>query len=83
MKKARNIVGPVVRELRLKKNFTQERYVAKLNVLGWDISRDTLAKLEAQTRWVADSEIPILAAGLEITPAELLNLALKKSLKPH
>jgi hypothetical protein len=39
--------------------------------LGWDISRDTLAKIESQTRWVADFELAFLAAVLRVQPKML------------
>ena len=77
MKQPRNIVGPIVRQLREKKALTQPQLAAKLNVSGWDISRETLAKIEAQIRWVADFEILKLADGLGIDPLELLRLAAK------
>jgi len=73
-----NIVGPVIRELRDKKGMSQAQLVAKLNLLGWDLSRGTLAKIEAQIRCVADYEIPALAASIGIEPSELLRLAARK-----
>jgi hypothetical protein len=39
---------------------------------GWDISRDTVAKIEAQSRWVADFEMTFLANVLHVTPDQLL-----------
>ena len=45
--------------------------VARLNVNGWDISRETLAKIEAQIRWVADFELLRLAEALNVTLPEL------------
>ena len=75
MNSPRNIVGPVVRSLRMKKGLTQAAFAAKLNILGWDLSRDTLAKIESQTRWVADFEILTLAAGLQMDGPELLRQA--------
>lgn len=75
----RNIVGPVLRELREKKGLAQAQFVAKLNLLGWDLSRDTYAKIEAQIRWVADFEIGKLAAGIGNDAPELLRLALKSA----
>ena len=74
----RNIVGPVVRELRKKKGLTQVQFVAKLNLQGWDVSREILAKIEAQFRWVADFEILKLAKGLGIDAPELLRRATKR-----
>jgi len=78
MKQQRNIVGPVVRELREKKGLTQPQLAAKLNVAGWDISRETLAKIEAQIRWVADFEIDMLATGIGISATELLDKAIRR-----
>ena len=84
MKEPRNIVGPVVRELREKRELTQNELVAKLNLAGWDASRDILARIEGQVRWVADFEIAKLAEALGITPPELLRIALAKGQKrPH
>jgi len=75
MNSPRNIVGPVVRKLRMKKGLTQAALAAKLNILGWDLSRDTLAKIEAQIRWVADFEILDLAAALGTDGGDLLRMA--------
>jgi len=75
VKHPRNIVGPIVRELRVKSGLTQPQFAAKLNILGWDISRETLAKIESQIRWVADFEIVKLAEGAGIEAAELLRRA--------
>lgn len=72
MKKPRNIVGPVIRELREKKGLSQPMLVAKLNLSGWEISRETLAKIECQIRWVADFEILRLADALKIDAAVML-----------
>ena len=77
MKKPRNIVGPVVRELREKQGLTQPELAAKLNLAGWDISRETLAKIESQIRWVADFEIFRLADAIGIEGPELLRRAAK------
>ena len=81
MSKPRNIIGPFVRELREQKKLTQPMIVAKLNLAGWDISRGTYSKIEAQIRWVADFEIALLAAALGMRAGELLELALKSEAK--
>lgn len=82
MQKPRNIVGPVVRELREKKGLTQPQLVAKLNLAGWDVSRETLAKIEAQIRWVADFEVLKLAAAFGIDGPDLLRRAAIKGMLP-
>jgi DNA-binding XRE family transcriptional regulator len=61
----RNIVGPVVRRLREEAGYSQPMLVARLNLDGWDISRETLAKIESQIRWVADFELLRLAKALK------------------
>lgn len=81
MTKPRNIVGPVIRQLREKQALTQPLLVAKLNLLGWDISRETLAKIESQFRWVADIELLQLADALRVDAGEILNSAKRESQK--
>ena len=81
MPATQNIVGVVIREMREKKQLTQTQLTAKINLLGWDISRETLAKIEARLRCVADYEIPVLASSLGISPSELLRLAVEKDSK--
>ena len=63
---SRNIVGPVIRRLREAAGYTQPMLVARLNLGGWDISRETLAKIESQIRWVSDFELIRLADALEV-----------------
>lgn len=38
---------------------------------GWDLSRETLAKIETQVRWVSDFEMVCLAKALRVEPSEL------------
>lgn len=81
MNKPRNIVGPIIRELREKQGLSQPQLAVKINLHGWDISRETLAKIESQIRWVADLEIGKLAHALDIESPELLRRAEKRFLK--
>lgn len=59
-----NLVGPQVRRLRSQNGWTQESLAAKLQVEGWDVSRESVAKLEAQFRRVPDCELLFLAKVL-------------------
>ncbi len=61
---ARNVVGPQVRKARYHLKMTQAVLAARCNVLGWDISRGTLAKIEAQVRCVSDAELAVLARAI-------------------
>ena len=40
--------------------------------MGWDWSRDTLAKIELQSRWVSDFETGFLAQALSVPVQSLL-----------
>lgn len=83
MHRPRNITGPVARRLRERHGLTQPMLVARLNRLGWDISRETYAKIEAQIRWLADFELVWLARALAVPPAELLSEAGVESGSPR
>jgi transcriptional regulator with XRE-family HTH domain len=73
-----NIVGSVIREIREKKRLTQAQFVAKLNLAGWDLSRGTFSKIEAQIRCVTDYELLKLAEVTGIDPTELLRRGKKR-----
>ena len=81
VKTPRNIVGPLVRELREKQKLTQAGLVTKLNLAGWDVSRDIIARIEGQVRWVADFELVKLAQGLGMDAPSLIRRAVAKGQK--
>ena len=66
-----NIVGKNVRKIRERKDWTQEQLAAKCNLLQWNISRGTLAKIEAEVRRVTDIEVKLLAQVLNVPLEEL------------
>ena len=61
-----NVIGPQVRQLREQQQLTQEALAAKCNLAGWNISRGTLAKIEAKVRRVTDDEVVLLASVLKV-----------------
>ena len=67
----RNLIGPVIRRLRNAMQLSQAAFAAELQRKGWDVSRDMIASLEAQTRRVADYEFLLLARALRVQVAEL------------
>jgi transcriptional regulator with XRE-family HTH domain len=71
VKNKKNIVGPKIRRLRYKRNLLQDELAAKCGILGWDLSRGTLAKIEAQVRCVNDQELVVLAKALKLTVNDL------------
>jgi transcriptional regulator with XRE-family HTH domain len=66
-----NLVGAQVRKFRNRNNWTQETLAARLQVAGWDVSRESLAKLEAQFRRVPDCELLFLAKVLKVNVMDL------------
>ncbi|EKA7412367.1 TPA: helix-turn-helix transcriptional regulator [Vibrio parahaemolyticus] len=66
-----NVVGAQVRKLRKQQKLTQEQLSARCNVIGLDISRGTLAKIEAGVRQVIDTEIVQLATALRVEESDL------------
>jgi transcriptional regulator with XRE-family HTH domain len=68
----RNIVGPQLRKLRYQQGLTQELFAARCSVLGLELSRATLSKIEAQLRCVTDAELVVLAEALKVEVTALL-----------
>jgi transcriptional regulator with XRE-family HTH domain len=68
-----NYIGPRVREIRIEKKLSQKDLTAKCNILGWDISRGTLAKIESKNRRVSDIEVFNLAKALSVDIETLFN----------
>ena len=67
-----NMIGPTLRSLREAEGLTQAELAGRLQLAGWDISRETLAKVESQVRCVTDRELVRFAEALEVEPNELL-----------
>ena len=68
-----NIVGENVRTIREKNGWTQDQLAARCNLLEWNISRGTLAKIESKVRRVTDIEVKLLAEALETNIEALFN----------
>jgi transcriptional regulator with XRE-family HTH domain len=66
-----NIVGNNVRSIRVQNDWTQEQLAAKCNLLEWNISRGTIAKIESKVRRVTDIEIKTLALALNTSVENL------------
>jgi len=69
-----NIVGPKVKQVRLTHNpaLTQEALASKLQILGWDIDRFGVSKIERGQRQVTDKEVLMLAKALAVSVTQLL-----------
>jgi transcriptional regulator with XRE-family HTH domain len=69
--RTRNSVGFQIRKLRTAHDWTQETLVAKCHLAGCEISRGTLAKIEAQIRGINDAELFTIAKALGVKMDEL------------
>lgn len=76
----KNLIGSQVRKWRLKKGWSQDFLATKLQLRGWNISRDSLASLESLRRRVPDCEMLYLARVLGVHLEDLFpkNLPLNK-----
>ncbi|GLS91974.1 transcriptional regulator [Psychromonas marina] len=65
-----NIIGKKIREIRMAKGLTQEQLATACCLLGFDLSRGTLAKVESQNRQVTDYEIRYFAKALNVAEGD-------------
>jgi transcriptional regulator with XRE-family HTH domain len=68
----KNIVGPQIRRLRVAAGLSQAALAAAYQWVGWDIDRNTIAKIEGQMWWVGDFELVYLAKAFKCRVGELL-----------
>src|ERR1043165_2581618 len=66
-----NFVGSTIRKLRSARDLTQEMLSARCGVAGYEISRGTLAKIEAEIRGITDVELFVVARVLGVKIEEL------------
>lgn len=71
MDNPRNMIGPHIRRIRDERRLSQPKLAELIQRKGWDISRDTVAKIEDQRRWVSDFEAAFLAEALQVPLAAL------------
>lgn len=66
------IVGVTIRSLRRAQGLTQEQLAARMQLLGCDLTRSALAKIECGQRSIYPDEIKALHAALNIPYETLL-----------
>jgi len=67
----RNAVGVQIRRIRNAKNFSQQRLASLCSLVGYEITRSTLAKIEAALRAVSDVELFVIATALRVSLEDL------------
>lgn len=68
--KAGKMIGTSISKFRLKKTLTQEELAAQMQARGCDISRGTLAKIEAGIRHISVSELEVIRKILKMEYAD-------------
>lgn len=68
-----NKIGPNIRSFREENDWTQDQLAAHCHLIGWDVSRSTLAKIESQVRRLTDSEIALIAKALGVSIQQLFD----------
>jgi len=65
----KNVCGPQIARIRYEQGLSQSDLAMKCQLIGWDVSRDIIARIEGRIRWVGDLELVALAKalGIEIT----------------
>jgi transcriptional regulator with XRE-family HTH domain len=72
-----NVIGPHVRKLRTQRGWTQDRLAVKLQLAGWDVSRNSVTTLENRQRRVPDLELLVIARVLGVKADELFPRSLR------
>lgn len=66
-----NVVGEQIRKHRYRSGLSQADLAARCEIAGFEISRGTLAKIEAGIRCVSDKELWIVAKALRVEIVDL------------
>ena len=67
-----NLIGKQVSEARNNLGLSQAALAAKCQRMGWDLSRDVLARIESGVRGITDKEMAIFSDVLGVPVQELL-----------
>lgn len=66
-----NITGKNIKKIRKEKKITQEDLCARMQVMGYQISRSDISKLENGKKFIADFEVVGFAKALKVSILEL------------
>ncbi len=67
----KNIVGKNIERIRKSRGIKQKDFIARMQIMGYDINPTSYSKLEGQLRSATDKEIFVIAKILEINMEEL------------
>ncbi|MFA6962726.1 MAG: helix-turn-helix transcriptional regulator [Opitutaceae bacterium] len=67
-----NLIGAELRNQRESKDWSQDDLARRCQLMGWDISRETVTRIETRQRLVSDYEVCLLAVALGIDAHKLI-----------
>ena len=67
-----NVTGKIIKNLRKSQNMSRETLSTKLMILGIDINRDGLYRIEIGKRIIKDFELSAISIVLKVSETELL-----------
>lgn len=68
-----NIIGNNILRIRKEKKVTQEDLCARMQVMGYQISRSDISKLENGKKFIADFEVYGFAKALKVSILDLFD----------
>lgn len=69
--KKRNWIGSNLKKIRILNGLSQEQLIAQLNLLGLDLDRTSLSRIENQNREVYDYELVYFSKALKVNIVDL------------
>ena len=73
-KKFLNVSGKNIKEIRKKQKITQEDLCARMQIMGFKLSRSDISKLENGKRYISDFEVDGFAKALKVSILDLYHL---------
>ena len=69
--KKRNWIGSNLKKIRILNGLSKEQLIAQLNLLGLDLDRTSLSRIENQNREVYDYELVYFSKALKVNIVDL------------
>ena len=66
-----NFIGPQIKRLRRARGLSQAKFAERLQLNGWDVGRDVVARIECRFHCVRDKEILFIARTLGVDVSHL------------
>ena len=77
-----NIIGSKIKYIRKTEKITQEDLCARMQVLGYQISRSDISKIEPCNKFIAEVEVLGFAIALKKSILDLYDLPETENIKP-